>query len=430
MKQKDSYPIPLLALAIHIVSLAIVFIILKAVGVFHTFPGNSNLVRFDALWYDSIAKDGYAYTDGQNNMAFFPLFAYIWKLTGSNAVGISILNGAVYLSGMYMLIRHLKLTLSQALLILSTPSLFFCYIPYSEAFFFLGSTLILIGLDKKSPLLTLGGAVITGFTRSVGIVFFPAIIFTLLIHWKKGEWKVNRRHLITTGWFCLIISVAAALVIFFQYIETGESFVFFRVQKYWRRSFGIPTLPFTTLSGIKILWLDGCAFLVAIVAAVICFRSLGLFMLKGEHGASSRSTDFSLAYLAVMGFVCSFFSGIWDSGSGTSLMSINRYIFAGPFMILFINRTIFSNLSSSILKDSMLVLSIIIFTWCLLGAFGKPIGLDHYWQSLLYFTCMTLYLLLYYCIRIDSRVSGWLYIINLFLQMYLYNKYISNQWVG
>lgn len=431
MKETNNHATILLAIIAHILIVATLYILLKETGLIANYPTNNNLIHNDAIWYIRIVENGYNYIEGEmNTMAFFPLFAYTWKLTGLNAVGISIFNSITYLLGLYLIARHLKLDFPGTLIALSTPSLFFCSIPYTEAFFFLGTTLILIGINSKKAAILCFGTFIAGLTRSVGIVFFPAFIFTLLVHWKKNDRKANIKNLIITGWCCLILIITTWLVIFLQYIQTGEWFVFFEVQKSWNRTLNIPRLPFTTMSGINMLWLDGLALFVAIVSFYICSTTIFNFIVKRESSYRQPGTDISLAYLVMMGFICTFFSGSWDNGLGTSLMSINRYIFTVPFFLVFLNRLVFSNDPPFDRTNKCWMPVLVIVTWLLLGAFTKLNGYASYWQTALYFCCMTLYILLYVAVKRYKKAYIILYLVNVCIQIYLFDTYIAGKWVG
>ncbi len=176
----------LAAIICHIIAFILIYFLLYQLGFISVYPTNSNLVNMDASWYKDIRDDGYYYSDTTTSpMAFFPLFPYVWKLTGLNSIGISIFNYLIFLLGFSLLSKHLKLNFKQNLLFLSTPSLFFCFIPYSESLFFLGSVILLIGLNKDNIIIVVTGHIITTFSRSVGVVFIPAYIFTNLffIQW-------------------------------------------------------------------------------------------------------------------------------------------------------------------------------------------------------------------------------------------------------
>ncbi|RFS18919.1 hypothetical protein DVR12_26430 [Chitinophaga silvatica] len=422
---------PYFALSIHLFCVLILYTILTITGVFHHFPSNQNLIRNDAIWYLSIVEDGYYYSEGRmNSMAFFPFFPYVWKFLDLTPIGISILNGFVFLLGTTLIIRHLNLSFLKALIIISTPSLFFCYIPYSEAFFFLGSTFILIGIDKqKFPYIAIG-TIITSLTRSVGIIFFPALIYLLVINWKKNDPEANSKWISNTLWPCVIIIMSTILVLFFQYIETGEWLVFFKVQQSWNRSLSLPKLPFTTMTGTKILWLDGLALLVSIISFCILLKSTIYFFLKNKTVPFSPSTSFSLVYLTVIGFICSFFSGSWETNSGTSLMSINRYIFAGPFFIIFTSGIASLNTIQAKFKNSYLLLLMTIISWLFLGLSTNLYEDKSYCYTIVYFFIMTLYLYLYHIHNIHKLLYILLYIVNLFIQLFLLNLYLTGSWVG
>ena len=71
----------------------VLYVILCLIGLIEYFPNNVNLVSWDAVWYNGIKDNGYYYDPSrQSSVAFFPLFPYLWRLIGVNAVGISFFN--------------------------------------------------------------------------------------------------------------------------------------------------------------------------------------------------------------------------------------------------------------------------------------------------------------------------------------------------
>src|SRR5690606_31502392 len=105
----------------------------------------SSFLNWDAEHYHWIRNKGY---EGFR-VAFFPLFPFIWKLIPIGAIGVSVLNGCVFLVSFYFLIRQLGSSWKEVIVYLSIPGCIFFFLPYSEALFFLCSTLILIGLRKN-----------------------------------------------------------------------------------------------------------------------------------------------------------------------------------------------------------------------------------------------------------------------------------------
>lgn len=422
MNKQRSYH-PFAAIGLHIVVLIALYVILYYCGIIKVVPNNSNLINWDANWYEKMMKGGYYYEpDRTNPLAFFPLFPFFWKISMLSSTGISIVNSMIFFLGFVILVKHLRLTFMEMLVTLSTPSLFFCYLPYTEAFFFLGATLMLTGLDKNKQGATFGGLVIATLSRSVGVMFLPSFIFLYLVH-KKDALQLRRTIL-----FCCTVLCSSLLVFFIQYLYTGKWFVYFEVQRHWNRSFGIPTLPFTTFTGIDMLWLDGVAFMVTLTALVICAVTLWKWLLQKQTSQHGKALDFSLAYLVMIGVICTFFSGIWVKGDGTSLMSINRYVFATPFFIFFLNRYVFQ--PSAMKYEQPVFIGIMIVAWLLLGCYKTLGGHDSYYETALYFTYMSVYMILYFVAKREKYLYLLIYILHVIIQVLLFSLYLRSIWVG
>ena len=207
-------------------------------------PTSENLYRWDTGWYLSILENGYEFNpNSQSNSAFFPLFPFFWKFLGVDAFWISIINGLIFLLSFYLLSRVFQFKNWQSLLFISAPSLFFCFVAYSEAFFFLTSTILLIGYKRPRRSLTAAGIFFSSMARSASMLFLPAILLSEVPMMKRLNWK---------SWLWnLLIFVGAALmgmaaVMFIQYLDTGKWFVLFEVMKQWDRNLKIPILPYWT----------------------------------------------------------------------------------------------------------------------------------------------------------------------------------------
>ncbi|ANI89379.1 hypothetical protein A9P82_08790 [Arachidicoccus ginsenosidimutans] len=406
------------------------YFILYQFGYINAYPTNKNLINWDAVWYKKIQEAGYHYSEATGGtMAFFPLFPFLWRWFGLNVIGITIFNYLIFLLGFYLLSNNQKWSFKQNLLFLSTPSLFFCFVPYSEALFFLGSSLLLIGLNKDRIAIILLGLIITTLTRSVGVVFIPALIFTYFYLSNEKSYKHNLLRILLGTAVIISGSLIAFLV---QYLYTGKWFVFFEVQKHWRRQFQIPTLPLTTISNFNMLWLDGMAFLFALLAGFyILFLLLSNYKNPLNKIKVRPEVLFSLVYVAMIGFIATFFSGVRSKDYGTSLMSINRFIFATPFFIIFTLE--FSNNKEIDRKLKGLAFTVIMMiSWLMLGLDRKIPGNESYFPTLSYFFNMTVFVVLYMYIQFKPG-SKWLYFIyciNLIIMAFLFNRFLNAGWVG
>jgi len=97
---------------------------------------NSSIASYDAGWYKDIAVNGYSIKESnQSNVAFFPLFPMLWRLSNTSNIGISLINLSIFLFSIFLIWRSYQLKVIELLLCLSIPSLFFCWVPFSEALF-------------------------------------------------------------------------------------------------------------------------------------------------------------------------------------------------------------------------------------------------------------------------------------------------------
>lgn len=431
IKSINKFNPKLLTILLHILIVSILYFILLKLGVVKTVPDNLNLIRWDTEWYLEMKKYGYIYKEkAMCSVAFFPLFPFAWYVTNFSAIGISIFNLVVFLIGFCLISTHLKLKPIHTLLFLSTPSLFFCFIPYTEALFFLSSTILLIGLDKDRLTFILVGILFASLSRAAGTVFIPAILFTYLLTTSK---ETYRRDLEKTVICVLLIMSTTLFVAYIQYLFTNKWFVFLDVQKYWNRNFGIPVLPFTSLTGAKTLWLDGLAFFICVTAGLVGLQAIWKKIFKPETHFQ-RGYIFSLAYLVLVGLLSVCFSGVWDhrprtKGLGTVLMSLNRFVFATPFFIFFINKHL-ADKKNIQLRSLSLIVVIFLLVSLSLGAYRILPDQPTYLSVLLYFSNMLLYVIIYFFSQANKTASLFVYFINVITMLILLDRHLQNGWVG
>jgi hypothetical protein len=414
---------PLLALLSHLVLLATLYI--TAVALFgNRLPllSNARLRHWDAEWYFRIKKTGYEYIAGkQGTLAFFPLFPFLWKFTGLNEIGVSLLNLVMFLVSFLYLARTLKIGFTSSLLFLSTPSLIFCFIPYSEALFFMSSTIILIGLYKRSDPMIILGICLAGFSRSVNIVLIPALAFTYVLNYGFS-FKTIRVVLMAT----IFLAAAAMTVFWIQYLYTGKWLVFFDMQRQWHRSLQMPTLPLTTLS-TKVLWLDVIALFISTLALFDAAAEFIHMMFGKEKASFGAATHFSMAYLSIMGLLAVFYSGIWPGQQGSSIMSINRFVFAGPFFISYVCGR---SAKARTMQSRLIFLLALLVTLFAAGAYKKLSFLAGYPLTIGYFAAIALYITLYFRAFEKEALKLFFYAINATLMVLLLFDFLGYGWVG
>jgi len=419
---------------IHLFSFIVLYLFFSFFGVVNVFPSYDNIIRWDASWYSSIAKNGYQYFWYQaSNSAFFPLFPYLWKLTHLDAIGICILNYLLSMSGLFLLFKFFEIEKKIILIYISLPSCIFFFLPFSESLFFLCTSLFLIGLKKDNQKLILIGLLLSSFTRATAMFFIPSIIIMELFFAKqllsKKAWK-------TILLYSLISICGLLLVVLFQYALTGEWFAFAKQQvRYWHHHFSFPALPFVTFGGDSILWLDGLALCFGFVASFLLLIFGIRFLLKKDSFQShNKALWFSCTYAFMVTIYCVFFDHKSYDGS-TELVSLNRYLFATSFFLVFLNEI--TKAISFSLKNTILYFLIILITTLCLGL-GTPLAFlntmyQSYHRTTFFFLIIAIYLVMYSLItneKIGKEISTVLFYTNIILSVIVFNLYLQNHWIA
>lgn len=366
-------------------------------------------LHWDAEHYYSIKEHGY---EGIN-IAFFPFFPLLWKVSQLSVFAVSALNGLVYLVSFFLLAKIIKLRPAEALLYLSIPSSIFYFLPYSESVFFANSLLIIIGLKNNKTHLVFIGLFLCSLSRPAFTVFFPALI---IVEFLYHNWKVAIRHL-----SLYLIAILAGLVIvgYIQFLDTDKWFQFFSIQKHWGNYLQVPKLPLTSWGDDFIIRLDG----VALLAGLLSGTFLAGYLLKLKPLRKfkvPKEVIFSLAYLGGITLSVLLFRG-------GSLFSLNRFVFTTPFIIVaaswFLNHPF--KLKT---KTLLLILPCIIAYWLFFGSWMHI-------QLFLMYIPVSVYILLIFAMKIDHISTGkplliLLLLLNFGFQLHLFFRFFINQWVS
>ncbi len=393
-------------------------------GIVTHWPTNASLITWDAGFFASIATQGYVYSEEYANVAFFPLFSYIWRWSQLTAVGISIVNSVCAGAGLLLLVREFNLTSRQFLLLLSTPALFIVYVPYTEAMFFLTGAVLLLGLHRRALRLVVVSLFLCCCIRAAATLFIPAYLFAVVLGstWQRSTWLKQ------AGWLLsglLAILAAVVLVNVVQYQATGQWLLMFKDMNRWGHKLQWPEWPFYSGAGVSMLWLDVLALAVTAVASGAClYMALKwLRRLKNPAVASvSPAVLFSLGYLATIGVYLVAYQG-GETANAT------RYILATPFFV-----AAFWQLGLSWPTTASIRWGVGVAVLLMLGLVGIPFNFPsfNFLQALWYSMVVTLYLVAYVVACLP--VSRWhreivmgLYIINLLLQVCLFDRFLEGR---
>ncbi|HEX2032307.1 MAG TPA: mannosyltransferase family protein [Actinomycetota bacterium] len=213
-----------------------------------TTPGWHNVVtsseRFDALWFLSIATEGYR--DGDGSAAFFPgyplLIRAVTPLVGGHPLAAALLvSNLAALAAMVVLYfltssEFGEAAARRAVLYLAVfPTSFFLLAPYSEAPFLLFALLTLWAARRgRWEIAGVAGAAAAA-TRNVGVLLVAPLLAEAVA--QADEERVSRARAV--GW-SLGPAVGTAAYLFFWWRFSGDWLAPLHQQATWQREFLFP----------------------------------------------------------------------------------------------------------------------------------------------------------------------------------------------
>jgi hypothetical protein len=405
---------PVGVVALHLLLLSSLVSALYCFGIIRILPSNDNLLVWDAVWYQQIAREGYSYSDVRtSSVAFFPLFPYFWRYTHLGLLGITLVNAGLFLGAFAWLAHQLALPRRWQLLGLSTPMLVFMWMPYTEALFFVFSALMLAGLHRDRLSWTLLGMFGAGLTRSASSLFTPALVMVVVVL-AVGGFPRRARWLGVGG--VLVLAATVAIVAFMQKVQTGEPFGFIKAHKFWGHVLSWPNWPLYATTGVNMLWLEAIAMAIGLAAAGVC---LALLIRAGWQWARrtelvypSPAVVFSLAYsVCALLFIVFFQKG--------NVANLARYILATPFLVVLLWQV--SQWPLWPARYYLAVVAGLALVWTIFGAYTHFPAFS-FGQTLWYFGLTTAYVLAYLGLRqwrYGREMVILLYMFNLIIQLHL-----------
>jgi hypothetical protein len=423
----------LFAVGIYVFAFTFIYAVLYFLGLINILPDKDNIVKWDAGWYGTIKDNGYQYKWYQaSNSAFFPLFPYAWKLLHVKAIGICLVNFIVYLTGAFLLYVNLGIRRVHLLCYMAIPSAIFFFLPFSEALFFLFSSILLVGLFKGNIKMILVGLLLCSITRATAMFFVPAIIVMEVFNSEK---LFSKQSLKNIALYSFVSLLGLMLVVLFQYSQTETWFAFAKQQfKFWHHHFSWPSAPFVSYGEDKIIWADGLALFFGLLATSLLLAYTVKFFLKKADGLmKNKAFWFSATYLFMVTVYSLFFNEKNVFGN-TSLVSMNRYLFSTAFFLCFIGillKEVQLNKTSVLFYVGVLLLTLV-----LLGI-GMPLPFlkeyTSYHRATIFFVAFGSYLLLYLFLKhksLGTHVGVFLFTINILLSVYLLTLYMKGLWVA
>lgn len=411
-----------------------IFFLSHFLGFTNIFPSAENLLQWDSGFYYSISQHGYEYYWYRgSNSGFFPFFPYVWRWLHLNVWTVCIFNFVIYVTGVYLLFKRFKFSVSQTLCYMSIPSAIFFFLPFTEAFFFLFSSMLLIGLQKDSNIMIVVALFLCSVTRGTAMFFIPAIICVQLFSSRIISIK---KAVINTCLYIFSTLLGLFVVVLVQYYQTYEWFAFAKVQtKFYHHFLAWPGFPLISFGDNKLLWLDGMALFFGFLAVVLCVIFAIRFLMRKDDGIfQHKAFWFSATYLAMVVFYSVFYTDSNREGL-TPINSINRYVFASAYFFVFVKEGL--NLFKMKGYQYFFYFIVGFLTWLALG-FGQPVRFietrfesEH--RATIFFCMMAAYTFAFLHLKKAPEryyIAGSLFVLNLILSVYILSLYLRGEWVA
>lgn len=393
---------------------------LVRIQLFSFLPNNITLSRWDASIYYRAAQEGYyATAEYVDNTGVFILFPYVWKLLHVDYVGMAIANFIIYAIAVSILLSQMKVSKTEQLIWLSTPSLYFFMVPYSEAVFFMVSTLVVISMIHNYRALCYISLFLLCFCRPTASFLLPAYFLAELLSNPKS--KILSSIFSYLYRYALPIIVGTAGFTLLQYAYTGKWFAYYHRQvKYLGHKLAIPTFPLSDFyGGYRMLWLCGFSLSICFLAMMLLFREIYRWIKQNDYTVD-KLWVLSLGYLTIIMLTMIFANPTWGSNT-TNLLGMHRYTFCSPFFFLFLNHL---TEKEKLTNNKSIIAIAVIFNIALL-----MMGSYLHIKELLYFNSGTILFVCYLLYKQHPQKYNTLAValfgINLLIQAYFFQSYLQ-----
>lgn len=384
-------------------------------GLVKFIPDALNLRKWDAGWYHTLSETGYTYDVGApNNLVFFPLFPLIWHIAHVGVWGMSVLNTLFFATGFSILCSMYKPDTQNKVLWLSLPCVYFVFIPYTEALFFLLGTIAFYGIKNKKKLMVWVALFLLSLTRPTGVLLGPAFLAMSLISNSNKTWH---KSLLTYLTYLLPMALGMFLFFWYEYTVSGKWFVFFEIEKiWWGHTFNWPVLPFGNHYNYTLTWISAAAMFVSFFSLLFLFYRFIRWLVKNE--TIDEVLALSCGYLIMSMMVIILYNPAWGAPS-TNIAGIFRYTLMTPFFFVFLDH--FTNKVQYTWKNYLLIFFIATIVWL---SFGAYVHIQHF----LYFQCVTL-LIFAYMLHANKKLQWPILILaalNVFFQVQYFQQFIGD----
>ena len=303
---------------------------------------------WDAPLYKSIRDNMYRMDTGESAVvrpAFFPLFPMIWRASGLDYRGISVLNYLIFVLSLTLLsfavIEDPARRMLMFVFAMSLPQLIFYMIPYTESIFLLTGSLAFFGLMRNRPVLWWISLFAMGMSRPATFFVIGSLALADSYFFFRSTNKL--KYLLDSVVRVIPLGLGYFCAICFQYFYTHSWKALFIAQAH--RNEGHWQMP-VHISDWSVEGFGMSTFAICF----ICVPMLIYFIIKYLR-AYDRQERYSLGSLfaasvevkkdylfSASGWYMIFMMVFIMFYKGGGLQSFSRYIFASPmfYAVLFL----------------------------------------------------------------------------------------------
>ncbi len=399
-----------------------------------------NLVNWDAVGYNYLKDNAPGDTDIELSYGFFPMFSWIWKLTGISVKYIGVFNFLIF-SFSLLLLLHLFLRSTgfrpyeKTILFvtcLSFPSVIIYLLPYSEAVFTTTFFLAIWGLIRRKYWIYFLFMMLAAMSRASVILVIASIIVTDLFFFLRDR---SLKRLFKEVSLKLLPFIIGMLAVFtYHYIYSGNFFKYYEVQStLWTNNLQWPTkLADWSLEGFGMN--IAAIFLVTLPGLIYFFSWYKLKPKNNDtkypsvfHGKITEIKEYF--FLNSIIFFTGFFLYILLFRGG-SIHCFHRFTISSPYFFIFI-LILLERLPSLKMKQTLFIFTPGFIMGMLFILLIYNAGLNFQDSGYLLFSFLIFYLLFFHYMKSIPRT-----LLIIFLALcaiiwftFLYNNYISCAWI-
>jgi Gpi18-like mannosyltransferase len=307
--------------------------------------------RWDSYWYLHIATNGYQYwgDKNQSNVVFFPVYPILVAALKPFCGGNPVLAGWI-VSSLFLALSAILLTrltqefhpdISDPLLpttfMLVYPTAFYLNAVYSESVFLFFSLAAVLSTLRKNFAMAGLWIALASATRVAGL-FLCIFLLTEFIQ------EYGFRSLFSWRAWPLAVAPMGAIVFFtYHWVEFGDFFLYFSVQKTFGRSFNpdsrffdIHTNPHLVHTILEIFF-TVVTIALGIIALVRLKISYGLYMLTSLGIAMSSGTTLGISRYSMVMFPIYLIAGTIRSSVGRMVWGVGSTLLLALNIVSFVN---------------------------------------------------------------------------------------------